>query len=185
MARYTIQADSLDELVEVLQEITGGESAGADASGTASTAAPAKRGRKPRAAATAPDPVTPGTAGPTGATGGPGDPGAVPPAAPGGLAPGAVVPGTVAGGGFNPGLAGGGGGFAPGAGQESAQLTSTRNLLDQMAAQHGAANVFNWVKQVLGTAIDQNTPAEQVRDTVLPKLADAQLLDLYQKAGGK
>lgn len=181
--KYIIEADSLDELVEALQEITGGEVSGAAlAAGAAAAggeAAPAKRTRKRNAAAAAPDPVQP-AAGADAAAG----------VAAAGFSPTAGAPaagpGTAGPGAFNPAAAAGG--FNPGAGaavQESAQLVATRNLIDQMAAQHGAANVFNWVKQVLGAAIDQNIPAEQVRDAILPKLSDAQLLDIYQKAGGK
>lgn len=171
MPRYTVSADSLEELAEALAEITGGE---APANAAAGAEAP-KRTRKKRSEA--PDPVTPTSAPDTTAAA----------AAP--FNPGAAAAGPAESAPFNPGAAAaapGPGAFNPGAAAgPSETFTKVKAHLEAMAGQHGVANVYNWVNQVLGAAGAQGATPEHIRDNVLPTLTDAQLVDIYTKAGGK
>lgn len=176
MARYTVSADTIEELVSSVAHLAGitTEDAG--------TAAPKGRGRPKKSEA--PEPVTPSaapdnaapagfnpTAGAaTAAAAAPG-PGAFNPAGAAAAAPG---PGA-----FNPAVA-----AAPGPSETSVKV---RAHLEAMAGSHGAANVYNWVNQVLGAnggGVPNATP-EHIRDNVLPTLTDEQLADIYAKAGGK
>lgn len=172
MARYTVSADSLEELAEALAEITGGEAP------AASEGAPTKRPRRKKSEA--PDPVTP-TATPDAN------------AAAAGFNPGAANPGaaTAANAGFNPGAANGaapGPGFNPGAAAAGPAVSETmakvKAHIAGLATQHGETNVYGWVKTMVPGA-DANATPEQVRDVIIPSLPDNVLMDIYAKSGGK
>lgn len=167
--RYTVSADTIEELLSSVAHLAG----------TATEAEGTPKATRTRAKKSeAPEPVVPGAAPAAAdtATAFPGVAAAAPAASNVTAFPGAAATPT-AGAPFVPGAA-----AAP---QPSETFTKVKAHLEAMAATHGVANVYNWIKQVLGDKVDQSASPEHVRDAVLPTVDDATLASIYAQAGGK
>ena len=157
MLKFTVSADTLEELFEAVDSMRGGDLAPANASNEPTQ----PKTRQARKKAEAPAPIHPG----------PAVFGAAPDAPaenPFGVAPAPVEAA------FNPGAA------AP----ERPAVAKLKELLTTLSAQHGEAQVFAWIIQK-AFGLSPSVTKEEFLGKLIHDLPDDALIAAYRQGGGK